>query len=134
MLLLPLSGPTGAVSNFTALVNSSTEVTLSWIPQDPNMWNGIILNYTILCDLLGPIGYDSVEDNFTTTIKFTNFTQNTVDPRLASGPPLLESILISHLLEHYKYRFTVYMYNSAGRSKRSMQLVVQLPGAGMCVV
>ena len=113
---------------------SPTRVELSWLPPDPQLWNGRITNYTVVYELLGPVGMTS--DNSSQTIMTKtiptqgNPLANNADPRLASIPLQWELVVVDGLQEHHVYKFAVFMANAVGRSGMSITIIQALPGAG----
>ena len=116
-------------------VVSATRVKLSWLPPDPQLWNGRITNYTVVYELLGPVGMTS--DNSSQTIMTKaiptqgNPLANNADPRLASVPLQRETVVVDGLQEHHVYKFSVIMANTVGRSGMSITIIQALPGAGL---
>ena len=129
------SVPGVSVHNFTVEVVYATSVELSWLPPDPQLWNGRITNYTVVYELLGPVGMTS--DNSSQTIMTKaiptqgNPLANNADPRLASVPLQWERVVVDELEEHHVYKFSVFIANAAGRSGLSMTIIQSLPGAGL---
>lgn len=120
------------------MAKSATEVELSWLPPHPQTWNGIILNYTVTCQMIGPVNSNtSVADigsSFTKALPSPGQPlRNSPDPRLAVLPLSLEHLVIDELEEFHVYTFTAYMANSAGRSTSSNLIIQELPGAGELV-
>ena len=113
----------------------ATHVKLSWLPPDPQFWNGRIINYTVVYVLLGPVGMTS--DNSSQTIMTKaiptqgNPLSNNADPRLASVPLQREVVVVDGLQEHHVYKFSVFMANAVGRSRMSITIIQALPGAGL---
>ena len=113
----------------------ATQVELSWLPPDTQLWNGMITNYTVVYELLGPVGMTS--DNSSQTIMMKSIpTQgnplaNNADPRLASVPLQRERVVVDNLEEHHVYKFSVFIANAAGGSELSMTIIQSLPGAGL---
>ena len=115
----------------------ATQVELSWLPPDPQLWNGRITNYTVVYELLGPVGMTS--DNSSQTIMTKtipapgNPLANNADPRRASVPLQRETVVVDDLQEDHVYKFSVFMTNAAGRSGISMSIIQALLGAGRVV-
>ena len=114
---------------------SATHVALSWLPPEPQLWNGVITNYTVVYELLGPVGMTSDNSSQTTMTK-TIPTQgdplaNNADPRHASVPLQREVAVVDDLQEHHVYKFSVFMANAAGRGEMSMGVIQALPEAGL---
>ena len=113
---------------------SPTRVELSWLPPDPQLWNGRITNYTVVYELLGPVGMTA--DNSSQTIMtktiptLGNPLANNADPRLASIPLQWELVVVDGLQEHHVYKFAVFMANAVGRSGMSITIIQAMPGAG----
>ena len=114
-------------------VISATSVELSWLPPDPQLWNGVITNYTVVYKLLGPVGMTPAEI-VTTMIKAIptpgNPLANNPDPRHATAPLRWEMVVLDDLQEYHVYEFSVFIENAAGRSEMSMAIMQGLPGAG----
>ena len=114
---------------------SATHVKLSWLPPDPQLWNGRITNYTVVYELLGPVGMTSDNSSQTIMTKVIptqgNPLANNADPRLASVPLQQEVIVVDGLQEHHVYKFSVFMANAVGRSRMSITIIQALPGAGL---
>lgn len=120
--------------NFSISVISPNSVDLFWLPPNPDYWNGIITNYTISIELHGPaINPNIGEQPFTTLISIPSRTHplvNIPDPRAVRLPLQFESYEVNGLHEFHIYAFTVYMYNSAGRSTSSSIIIQELPATG----
>ena len=130
--------PGAPIHNFTVEIVSATRVVLSWLPPDPQLWNGRITKYTVMYQLLGPVGMTSA--NSSQSIMMTaiptqdNPLANNADPRLASIPLQREVAIVDDLQEHHVYKFSVFMENTAGRSGMSMTIIQALPAAGRVVM
>ena len=130
--------PGASVYNLMVEIVYATQVELSWLPPDTQLWNGMITNYTVVYELLGPVGMTS--DNSSQAIMMKSIpTQgnplaNNADPRLASVPLQWERVVVDDLEEHHVYKFLVFMANTAGRSGMSMTIIQALPGAGRVVM
>ncbi len=108
---------------------------LSWLPPPPQTWNGIILNYTVTYQNLGPVNSNSSADKLTTSLTEAlpsagQPLSNSPDPWFAVLPLQPESLVIGDLEEFHVYSFSVHMANSAGRSASSNMIIQELPGAG----
>ena len=127
--------PGAPVHNFTVEMVYATHVQLSWLPPDPQLWNGRITNYTIVYKLLQPVGMTSDNSSQPITMKTIptegNPLVNNADPRLASIPLQQEVAVVEGLQEHHVYKFSVFIANAAGRSEMSISIIQALPGAGM---
>ena len=127
------TAPGAPVHNFTVEVISATSVKLSWVPPDPQLWNGVITNYTVVYKRLGPVGMTPAE-TVTTMVKAiptrSNPLVNNPDPRHATVPLQNETVILDHLQEYFVYEFSVFMENAAGRSEMSVAIIQELPGAG----
>lgn len=127
--------PGASVLNFTVEVVSATRVELSWLPPDPQQWNGRITNYTVVYELVGPVEITS--DNLSLPIMTKaiptqgNSLVNNADPRLAGIPLQPEVAVVNGLQEQHLYKFSVFIANAAGRSEMSMTVIQAMPGAGM---
>ena len=127
--------PGASILSFTLEMVSATRVVLSWLPPDPEIWNGVITNYTIVYELLGPV--EMTSDNSSQTIMTKaiptqgNPLANNADPRLASVPLQQEVAVVDDLQEHHVYKFSVFVANAAGRGEMSMTIIQALPGAGL---
>ena len=127
--------PRASVHNFTVEVVSATQVELSWLPPEPQLWNGRITNYTVVYELLGPVGMmGSTNSSHPIMMKTIpnqgNPLVNNADPRCASVPLQREILVIDDLQEDHVYNFSVFMTNAAGRSGISMSIIQALLGAG----
>ena len=115
-------------------VISATSVELSWLPPDPQLWNGVITNYTVVYKLLGPVGMTPAEIVTTANIAIPtpgNPLANNPDPRHATVPLQWEMVVLDDLQEYHVYDFSVFIENAAGRSEMSMAIMQELPGAGI---
>ena len=122
--------------DFAVGVESPSSVQLSWLPPEPTFWNGKVANYTVFCELLGPVASVNASTNGI-TMTFIKWIPsdgqplaNSPDPRVALPPLRQESILIGDLEEYHVYRFSVRMLNTAGQSQASMLIIQELPGRG----
>jgi len=125
--------PGAPVHDFPVEVISATSVELSWLPPDPQLWNGVITNYTVVYKLLGPVGMTPAEIVTTSIEAFPNQGNPLIynrDPRLASVPLQQEKIDLDDLQEYHVYEFSVFIANAAGQSEMSMAIIQELPGAG----
>ena len=115
----------------------ATQVELSWLPPDPQLWNGRITNYTVLYEQLGPVGMTSANSSHTIMMKAIptqgNPLANNADPRRASVPLQREMVVVDDLQEDHVYKFSVFMTNAAGRSGISMTIIQAVLGAGRVV-
>ena len=115
----------------------ATQVELSWLPPDPQLWNGRITNYTIVYELLRPVGMMSANSSQPIMMKAIptqgNPLANNADPRRASVPLQREMVVVDDLQEDHVYKFSVFMTNAAGRSGISMTIIQALLGAGRVV-
>ena len=128
--------PGASILSFTLEMVSATRVALSWLPPDPETWNGVITNYTIVYELLRPVGMMTSDNSSQTIMTKAIPTQgnplvNNADPRLASIPLQQEVAVVDDLQEHHVYKFSVFMANAAGRGEMSMTIIQALPGAGL---
>ena len=116
---------------------SATQVELSWLPPDPQLWNGRIINYTVVYELLGPVGMMSANSFHPIMMKTIpnegNPLANNADPRHASVPLQREMMVVGDLQEDHVYKFSAFMTNAAGRSGISMSIIQALLGAGRVV-
>ena len=130
--------PGAPIHSFTVEIVSATRVQLSWLPPNPQLWNGRITNYTVVYELLGPVGMISANLSQTIVMKTIptqgNSLANNADPRLASLPLQREVATVDDLQEHHVYMFLVFIANAAGRSGMSMTIIQALPGAGRVVM
>ena len=115
----------------------ATQVELSWLPPDPQLWNGRITNYTVVYELLGPVGMTFTNSSHLITMKTiptpANPLANNADPRRASVPLQREMVVVDDLQEDHVYKFSAFMTNAAGRSSISMSIIQALLGAGRVV-
>ena len=130
------SAPNGFINNVTVLIDSSTSVTLSWLPINPSHWNGILLSNVVEYQRQGPTtsSNTSVESYVTLAMSIPSLPEhplaNNPDPRLVILPLREESLQINGLEEDYVYKFTVYCENTAGRSELSTPVLVTMPPSG----
>lgn len=114
-------------------VRNATSVTVSWIPPDVQLWNGVITSYTVIYELIGRVHESDVENDplSSQTISITQaMFSNDPDPNDATLPLKIESVVIKMLEEYYVYRFSVYLENAVGRSNISNSIAVEMPPAG----
>ena len=129
-------GPGATVSNFTVEVISATSVELSWLPPDPHLWNGVITNYTVTYQLLGPVGItptsitDAVSTMSIAVPMQGDQLANNANPMLVAWPLQRETAIVDDLQEYSVYTFSAFIVNSAGRSQTSQIIIQELPGAG----
>jgi len=129
------ASPGATVSNFTVEVISATSVVLSWLPPDPHLWNGVITNYTVTYQLLGPVGitHTSITDAVSTMAIAVPMQgdqlANNANPLLVAWPLQRETAIVDDLQEYNVYTFSVFIVNSAGRSQMSQIIIQELPGA-----
>lgn len=122
------------------MIDSSTSVTLSWLPINPNDWNGILTTYTVQYQRQGPAEHTNtpVESYVTSTASIPSLPEhplvNSPDPRLVTLPLREESLQLDGLEENYVYEFTVYCENSAGRSEISNPIPVIMPPSGKSMI
>ena len=127
------TAPGAPIRNFTVEVISATSVELSWLPPDPQLWNGVITNYTVVYKRLGPVGMTTAETVTTMVKAFPtqgNPLINNLDPRHATVPLQQEIVVLDDLQEYHVYEFSVFIANTAGQSEMSMAIIQGLPGAG----
>lgn len=131
-----ISAPDGSINNLTVIMDSTTSVTVRWLPVDPNLWNGIIISYTVDYQRQGQVEFvDSREEEYVTlSASIPSLPDhplaNNPDPRLVSLPLSTESLQLEGLEENYVYQFTVYFENSAGQSQISNLLRFEMPPSG----
>ena len=113
---------------------------VSWLPPPVTSWNGVIVNYTIFIEHVGPLNLSDTNNSAVHKYSFTRTVpnpeqplNNSPDPHLATLPLKYESSVIDSLHESHCYQFTIVMANSAGVSDKSLPVIQQLPGAGVCV-
>ena len=122
-----------SVRNVSVDVKNATSVTVSWIPPDVQLWNGIITSYTVIYELIGRVDENDVEKDPSSsqTISITQGRfSNDPDPNVATLPLKIESVVIKTLEEYYVYRFSVYLENAVGQSDISNSITVEMPPAG----
>ena len=120
-----------SVRNVSVEVENATSVTVSWIPPDVQLWNGVITSYTVIYELIGRV--DGVENGplSSHTISITKaMFSNDPDPNVATLPLKMESVVIKMLEEYYVYRFSVYLENVISQSDISNSINVEMPPAG----
>lgn len=121
--------PGGFVDNVTVVIDSSTSITLMWLPANPTLWNGIVLSYTVEYQLQE--SSDLTEPNIATIPSLPEHPlANNPDPRIATLPLLEETLHLDGLEENYVYQFSVYFENPAGRSETSAPVHVRMPSSG----
>lgn len=131
-------GPGATVSNFTVEVISPTSVKLSWLPRppDPQLWNGLVTNYTVTYQLFGPDGitHSSITDAVSTMSiavpRQGNQLANNPNPMLVAWPLKWETAIVDYLQEFNVYTFSVYIVNSARRNQMRQLIIQEMPGAG----
>lgn len=127
------------ISNLTVVIDSPTSVNLSWLPVNPNLWNGIITSYTVEYQRQEPVEFngDPVEPYVKSTASIPFLPEhplaNNPDPRLVTFPLIEESLQLKGLEENYVYQFTVYFENSAGKSEASSSVQVGMPSSGYSI-
>ena len=130
------AAPIGIISNVTVQIDSPTSLRISWLPINPNGWNGILTSYIVRYERQGPAGVlNTPEESYiTSTASIPSLPEhplaNSPDPRLATLPLRLESLLLEGLEENYVYEFTVYCVNSAGSSEMSNPVTIAMPTSG----
>ena len=129
--------PEGSISNVTSVINSNTSITLSWLPVDPNLWNGIITSYIVEYQRQEPVESigDSKEEYITLAATIPALPEhplaNSPDPRLVTLPLREESLHLEELEENYVYQVSIYSENSAGRSEASRPKRIEMPPSGI---
>ena len=119
----------------TVAIDSTTSITITWLPPSPSLWNGIVLSYTVEYQRQeSPDLNNPPEPYITSTSSIPSLPQhplaNNPDPRLVTLPLVEERLHLEGLEENYVYRFTVYFENSAGRSEVSAPVQVRMPSSG----
>ncbi|XP_019860969.1 PREDICTED: receptor-type tyrosine-protein phosphatase F-like [Amphimedon queenslandica] len=104
------AAPAAPVANPMASPVSSTAVNVSWLPPNLSNWNGLITNYTIEYRTNDEYIRPSIE----VTATLSSFA-NSDDPRAATTPLQLESIIIPSLHEFVNYSFIITLSNSIGQ-------------------
>lgn len=125
--------PRSAVRNFTAEVLSPTSVRLNWLPANQDIWNGIIIRYTIPYSLIRRVSVnDQATDMLTTFTAYapSSHLRNDPNPILVASPLLWEEIEIQGLKAYFIYSFSIYYENSAGQSASSGDVELHLPYSG----
>ena len=131
------TGPSEPVEDVSVTVESATTVKVSWLLPDPQTWNGLILNYTIVYELMGPVkgavATRSTGEIYSITLPSPGQPLlNSPDPRIVTQPLHREILTIDRLQEYHVYSFAIYMANKAGRSTLTTPIVQELPGASRC--
>ena len=129
------SAPEGIIDDVTVAIDSSTSITITWLPANPSLWNGIVLSYTIEYQRQESPGLNNLPEPYiTSTSSIPSLPQhplaNNPDPRLVTLPLVEETLHLEGLEENYVYRFIVYFENSAGRSEVSSPVQVRMPPSG----
>ena len=135
MISFPSTVCMASVEAVSVEVESASSVTVSWLPPDSQLWNGIITSYTMVYELMGRV---DVQDNNMEPISSQTFSipqagmplVNNPDPRIVTSPLQFESVVINSLEEFYVYRFTVFLENSVGQSDTSSSITVEMPASG----
>jgi len=118
-------------------VESPSSVTVSWLPPEVQLWNGIISRYTIVYDLLEMV--DEYEDENPLEPYSTQMISiplpgmsliNNPDPRRVMLPLQCESATIYALEEFFVYQFKIYLENTVGQSDASNSVTVEMPASG----
>ena len=118
-------------------MESPSSVTVSWLPPEAQLWNGIISRYTIVYDLLGRVDKyedDDILEPYTT--QMLSIPQpglpltNNPDPRIVMLPLQLETAVVNTLEEFSVYQFAVYLENIVGQSAASNSVTVEMPASG----
>ena len=123
------------VSNVSVKIESNTSVTVSWVPPEIELWNGIVSSYGVIYKQLGPVG--AIQSSTLPPFQTASIPQpglpllNNQDPRYTSSPLQRESVLIEELEEYYYYSFEVYIENVEGKSGLSDNVTIEMPQAGM---
>ena len=118
-------------------VESASSVTVSWLPPDSQLWNGIITSYIVVYELLGIVEEGTDKTNFE-PISSQTFSipqagmplVNHPDPRIVTLPLQFERAVINTLEEFHVYRFKVYLENTVGQSDVSNLITVEMPPSG----
>ncbi len=101
----------------------SSSVVLTWYPPGPEEWNGEVISYVVLYQLLETLGGSmSTTASSTMSLSIPSSGQslvNTNDPTRVRLPLQREMALIKRLNEHSLYKMCVYFEIKAGRSGNS---------------
>jgi hypothetical protein len=136
-LRMPQAAPSGIVRNVSVVVESASSVTVSWLPPEVQLWNGVVTEYTVVFENHGPLQYITGEGSglsplMQQTVSIPSPGQqltNSPDPSLVSLPLKIESVLIEGLEEYHSYSFAVYQANSEGTSPLSETAIQETPEA-----
>ena len=121
------------------VIESASSVTVSWLPPEVQLWNGVVTEYTVLYENHGPLqgisgeGSGGLSPLMQQTVSIPSPGQqltNSPDPSLVSLPLKLESVLIEGLEEYHLYSFAVYQENVEGISPLSEATMQETPEAG----
>ena len=122
------------MNNFTAVITSPNSVVISWYPPAANLWNGIIIRYTVAYTQRGSVDEDSELTElrlFAQSIPLLGFPlANSPDPRTANPSLVKESMQLMNLQEYLVYEFMVFFENSAGESESSEPINLEMPQIG----
>ncbi len=121
--------PSSPPHDSRATTTSSTSVTLAWYPPDPQEWNGEVVRYTVLYQLIGILG-GIVNSTVGSVMSFSipssgQSLTNINDPVTVRLPLETETAVIEGLEEYSLYKFWVYFETSAGRSANSEWIQVE---------
>ena len=124
--------------NVSVVVESASSVTVSWLPPEVQLWNGVVTEYTVVFENHGPLQYITGEGSglsplMQQTVSIPSPGQqltNSPDPSLVSLPLKIESVLIEGLEEYHSYSFAIYLANSEGTSPLSEAAIQETPEAG----
>ena len=106
---------------------------LSWLPGNPDTWNGIITNYTVEYSILHQVSStEQLDSVFTTHVlhKPQSQLRNNPNPTRVTRPLTREYIEVQELKPYFEYTFSIYFENTVGRSELSEPLYVNLPYTG----
>ena len=114
------------------MIISPTSAVIRWLPPNINLWNGIILKYTVEYQRQRPVEFidDPLIPYFNQTVSI-HLLENNPDPRLAISPLVNESVDIEGLEENFLYQFVIYYENSAGKSIKSDAIQLGMPSSGI---
>jgi len=119
---------------------------MSWSPPEHSCWNGIITNYTIQIQSLGPVNSfmtAKIQSNDSLFLSMSHILiypeadqefNNDPDPRRSISKAIVpEGLLIRDLQPFFKYTFSIYMSNIAGNGAVTSSEIFFLPGRGMII-
>ena len=123
------------------VVESASSVTVSWLPPEVQLWNGVVTEYTVVFENHGPLqnitgegsGLSPLMQQAVSIPSPGQQLTNSPDPSLVSLSLKIESVLIEGLEEYHSYSFAIYLANSEGTSPLSEAAIQETPEAGKSI-